>query len=79
VFVPVSGSVLVSVSGPRLDRGPIDCRNIKGIIVDKSVNGYKIGTTVEVISGLLSRNQIEKIHGQSFLLLGSVVQIGLFS
>jgi hypothetical protein len=31
---------------PRVDRGPIDCKNIRGIIVDKDVNGYKIGTTV---------------------------------
>ena len=41
---------------PRVDRGPIDCRNIRAIIVDKTVNGCKIGTTVGVISGLESKS-----------------------
>jgi hypothetical protein len=35
----------------------------------KTVNGYKIGTTVRVISGLLSRYQIEKIHGHELTIL----------
>ena len=57
----VNDNIIIPV--PRVDCGPIDCRNVWEIIVDKTVNGYKIGTTVGVISGLLSRNQIEKIHG----------------
>ena len=40
----VNDNIVIPV--PRVDRGPIDCRNIRGIIVDKTVNGYKIGTTV---------------------------------
>jgi energy-converting hydrogenase Eha subunit A len=61
----ISGLIVnIIIPVPRVDRGPIDCRNIRGIIVDKTVNGHKIGTTVGVISGLLSRNQIEKIHGR---------------
>jgi hypothetical protein len=88
VELKVNDNIIIPV--PSADRGPMNCRNIRGIIVDKTVNGYKIGTTVRVISGLLSRYQIEKIHGHeiplisfylmaSFLLFGSVVQIGLFS
>ena len=67
VDLKVNDNVIIPVS--RVDRGPIECRNIRGIIVDKTVNGYKIGTTVGVISGLLSRNQIEKIHGHELTIL----------
>ena len=67
VDLKVNDNIIIPV--PRVDRGPIDCRNIRGIIVDKTVNGYKIGTTVGVISGLLSRNQIEKIHGHELTIL----------
>ena len=44
VDLKVNDNIVIPV--PRVDRGPIDCRNIRGIIVDKTVNGYKIGTTV---------------------------------
>jgi hypothetical protein len=54
VSMSVSANIIMPV--PRVDRGPIDCRNIRGIIVDKIVNGYKIGTTVVVISGLESKS-----------------------
>ena len=67
VDLKVNDNIIIPV--PRVGRGPIDCRNIRGIIVDKTVIGYKIGTTVGVISGLLSRNQIEKIHGHELTIL----------
>jgi hypothetical protein len=54
VDLKVNDNIIIPV--PRVDRGPIDCRNIRGIIVDKTVNGYKIGTTVVVISGLESKS-----------------------
>ena len=67
VDLKVNDNIIIPV--PRVDRGPIECKNIRGIIVDKTVNGYKIGTTVGVISGPLSRNQIEKIHGHELTIL----------
>ena len=54
VDLKVNDNIVIPV--PRADRGPIDCRNIGGIIVDKTVNGYKIGTTVGVINGLESKS-----------------------
>ena len=67
VELKVNDNIIIPV--PSADRGPMDCRNIRGIIVDKTVNGYKIGTTVRVISGLLSGNQIEKILGHELTIL----------
>ena len=44
VDLKVNDNIVIPV--PRVDHDPIDCRNIRGSIVDKTVNGYKIGTTV---------------------------------
>ena len=54
VELKVNDNIIIPV--PRAHRGPMDCRNIRGIIVDKTVNGYKIGTTVGVINGLESKS-----------------------
>ena len=54
VDLKVNDNIIIPV--PMVDRGPIDCRKIRGIIIDKTVNGYKIGTTVVVISGLESKS-----------------------
>jgi hypothetical protein len=43
-----------------VDRGPIDPRNIKGIVAQVNDHGqYNVGTKVGLIKGYLSRNQIE--------------------
>ena len=62
----VNDNIIIPV--PRVDRGPIDCKNIRGIIVDKDVNGLQNWYN-SWISGLLSRYQIEKIHGHELTIL----------
>ena len=47
----------------------MDSRNIKGVVLVIINNGYRIGTKVGTIVGLMSRNQIEKIEGNSLTLL----------
>ena len=47
----------------------MDSRNIKGAILEIINNGYRIGTKVGTIVGLMSRNQIETIEGNSLTLL----------
>ena len=43
-----------------VDRGPIDPRNIKGIVTQVNDHGrYNVGTKVGLIKGYLGRNQIE--------------------
>ena len=39
VNLKVNDNIIIPV--PRVDRGPIDCKNIRGIIVDKDVNGLQ--------------------------------------
>jgi hypothetical protein len=68
VDLKVNDNIIIPV--PREDCGPIDCRNIRGIIVDKDVNGLQNWYN-SWISGLLSRYQIEKIHGHELTILES--------
>jgi hypothetical protein len=42
---------------------------MKGVVLVIINNGYRIGTKVGTIVGLMSRNQIEKIEGNSLTLL----------
>jgi len=65
--IDVGNNVIIPVS--KVDRGPMDCRNIKGVVLEIINNGYRIGTKVGTIVGLMSRNQIEKIEGNSLTLL----------
>ena len=47
----VGKNVVVPV--PQYDRGPIDPRNIRGIIKEVSEFGYRIGNEVGILSGYL--------------------------
>ena len=47
----------------------MDSRNIKGVVSVIINNGYRIGTKVGAIVGLMSLNQIEKNEGNSLTLL----------
>jgi hypothetical protein len=60
VDLKVNDNIIIPV--PRVDRGPIDCRNIRGIIVNKTVNGYKIGTTVGVINFLRFKSNLIRLN-----------------
>ena len=45
---------------PSVDRGPVDERNIKGVVMNVNEHGgYKIGTKVGQIKGYMSRNQVQ--------------------
>lgn len=51
-------NVVIPISA--VDRSPTDPRNIKGVVSQvNSHGGYKVGTKVGLITGYLSRNQIE--------------------
>ena len=47
----------------------MDCKNIKGVVLDIAENGYKIGTKVGIMIGFMSRNQIEKIQRKELTIL----------
>ncbi|XP_071132857.1 uncharacterized protein [Mytilus edulis] len=53
----------------RVDRGPMDCKNIKGVVLDIAENGYKIGTKVGIVISLMIRNRIEKIQRKEMTIL----------
>ncbi len=55
----------VIIPVPQYDRGPTDPRNIRGVIQDVSEYGYRVGTQAGILSGYLSRNQIEQVTGSS--------------
>ena len=42
-----------------------DCQNIKGVILDKTEHGFRVGTKAGTITGFMNRNQIEKIQGNT--------------
>lgn len=63
--IQVGESVTVPVSS--LDRGKGDARNILGVVMEKTADGfYKIGTKHGVISSLYARNQIQSCKEQFF-------------
>lgn len=45
--IEIGSGVLIEV--PKVDRGPLDSKNIEGIIMDKKNGLYQIGTTVGII------------------------------
>jgi hypothetical protein len=45
---------------PSIDRGPVDERNTKGVVMNVNEHGgYKIGTKVGQIKGYMSRNRVQ--------------------
>ena len=45
---------------PSIDRGPVDERNTKGVVMNVNERGgYKIGTKVGQIKGYMSRNRVQ--------------------
>ncbi|XP_063406219.1 clumping factor A-like [Mytilus trossulus] len=63
----IGDDVIIPVQ--RVDRGPMDCKNIKGVVLDIAENGYKVGTKVGIMFGFMSRNQIEKIQRKELTIL----------
>ena len=59
----VGNNVIIPIS--QYDRGPIDPRNILGVIEEVSEYGYRVGTSVGTLSGYLCRNQIVAVNDAS--------------
>lgn len=56
----------VIVAVPKFDRGPLDKKNIEGIIMDKKNNVYRIGTKVGVLKNWLTRSELTPVSSISF-------------
>lgn len=54
--VLVDSTVLVDVH--KVDGGPLDGKNIVGIVLDRKYNLYQIGTSVGIIKDRLPRNAL---------------------
>ncbi|KAG7295212.1 hypothetical protein JYU34_022182 [Plutella xylostella] len=53
----VRSSVLVEI--PKIDRGPLDQKNVIGKVLEKRNENHKIGTSVEILKDWMPRNAIQ--------------------
>lgn len=54
------------VSVPKFDRGPLDKKNLEGIIVDKKNNVYRIGTKSGILKNWFTRDDLTSVSSISF-------------
>ena len=59
----INRNVIIPI--PHVDRGPTDPRNIRGVILEASDFGYRLGTHAGTLSGFISHNQIEEVGDHS--------------
>lgn len=60
--IDVGATVLVEV--PRVDRGPLDSKNVVGKVIEKRNELYKVGTSFGVINDWLPRNAVLSTPGE---------------
>ena len=59
LFQPLLVGINVTISIPNLDRGKVEAKNLVGVIMNVTDDGfYKIGTKEGTISSMFARNQI---------------------
>ncbi|KAF6208712.1 hypothetical protein GE061_017170 [Apolygus lucorum] len=56
--INVGDNVVVTV--PKFDRGPLDCRNVRGIILEERNGFFRVGTAAGILKNLCSRDQLAK-------------------
>ncbi|KAJ8709623.1 hypothetical protein PYW08_009627 [Mythimna loreyi] len=59
--IDVGATVLVEV--PRVDRGPLDSKNVVGKVIEKKNELYKVGTSFGIINDWLPRNAVLSTPG----------------
>lgn len=59
-FPPLEIGDSITLSVPSVDKGPLDFRNILGIIVDKKNDLYQVGTEAGILKGWFPRPEIQK-------------------
>lgn len=60
--IEVGATVLVEV--PKVDRGPLDSKNVVGKVIEKRNELYKVGTSFGVINDWLPRNAVLSTPGE---------------
>lgn len=66
LFTPlkVEDTIILNIS--KFDRGPLDPKNIEGIVLDVRNNVYQIGTPAGVIKNWCSREELKQVEAIKF-------------
>jgi len=56
----------VTVAVSKFDRGPLDKKNLEGIIIDKTNNVYRIGTKNGILKNWFTRSDLTCVSSISF-------------
>lgn len=59
-FPPLSKGATITLAIPSVDRGPLDFRNLTGVIMDCRNSVYQVGTTHGVIKGWFPRTDLQE-------------------
>ncbi|KAJ8969814.1 hypothetical protein NQ314_001572 [Rhamnusium bicolor] len=66
IFCDIEVGKYVTVAVPKFDRGPLDRKNLEGIILDKKYGVSRIGTKTGVLKNWLTRSDLTPISAITF-------------
>lgn len=66
IFDELEEGTYVTVAVPKFDRGPLDRKNLEGIILDKKNGVYRIGTKTGALKNWFTRSELTPISAINF-------------